>query len=190
MANVLTPMFRVSYPNVFKAKLNEMSNKEEFSLVALFPKGTDLSSMQKAAKDAITEKWGADQKKWPKNLRSPFRLQDEKATEDEITGKKMYPAGMEEGGFFINLKSAQKPGLVDASVQDIISEADFYAGCYARATVRCYAYDAKGNCGVAFGLQNIQKMKDGDALGSRTRAQDDFAPIEGAASTNASSLFG
>jgi hypothetical protein len=191
MANVTTPKFRVSYPNVFKAKLNDMNGKEEYSLVALFAKGADLSSMKKAAQDAIVAKWGADQKKWPKNLRSPFRSHDEKATEDDVTGKKMYPHGMEEGGVFVNLKSQQKPGLVDQNVQDIISEADFYAGCFARATVRAYAYDAKGNCGVAFGLQNIQKMGEGDSLGSRTRATDDFAPIEGAqaGASDASSLF-
>lgn len=98
---------------------------------------------------------------------------------------------MEEGGTFLNLKSKQKPGLVNEKVEDIIESSEFYAGCFARATVRPYAYDAKGNCGVAFGLQNIQKMKDGDSLGSKTKAQDDFAPIEGAGTGkgSADSLF-
>lgn len=191
MKNVMTPVFRVSYPNVFKAKKNDFSQKEEFSLMALFKAGEDLSALKAAAKEVTVAKWGADQSKWPKPLKSPFRLQDDKAEVDEATGKKKFPNGYEEGGVFITLKSAQRPGIVDAQNQDIITDSDFYAGCYARATVRPYAYDNKGNRGVAFGLQNIQKVKEGDPLGSRTKAQDDFAPIEGAgkSAAPADSLF-
>lgn len=197
MANILTPKFRASYPNVFKKKLNDLSKKEEYSLVAVFPKGTDLSGLKKAAKEACFERFGADPKKWPKNLRDPFRSNDEKATEDDTTGKKAYPDGYEEGGFFINLKSQEKPGLVNGKNEDIITESDFYAGCYARATVSAYAYGGKDTGftpGVAFGLRNIQKMAEGEPLGSRTRAQDDFEPIADAGEPNqggnAESLFG
>jgi hypothetical protein len=191
MANVTTPKFRVSYPNVFKAKKNDLNGQEEFSLVALFPKGADLSALKKAAQEAVVEKWGSDPKKHPKNLRSPFRKHEEKQYEND-SGQTVYPPGMEEGGIFLNLKSKQRPGIVDQNVQDILVESEFYAGCYARATVRAYAYDNKGNAGVAFGLQNIQKMAEGDPLGSRTKAQDDFAPIAGAGTSegaSADSLF-
>jgi len=60
MANILTPKFRVSYPNVFRAKKNDLSGKDEFSVVALFPKGSDLRALQAAAKEVTVEKWGAD----------------------------------------------------------------------------------------------------------------------------------
>lgn len=180
MANVLTPNFRVSYPNVFKAKKNDLNGKDEYSIVALFPKGADLSKLKEAAKKAAVDKFGADQTKWPKNMRSPFRDQAERAKTDEATNKEILPAGYEKGAFFLNLKSAQKPGLVNQSMEDIVEVSEFYAGCWARATINAYAYNHKGNAGIAFGLGNIQKVKDGDPLGSRTRAQDDFAPIEGA----------
>ena len=189
MANILTPKFRVSYPNVFRAKKNDLSGKDEFSVVALFPKGSDLRALQAAAKEVTVEKWGADPKKWPKNLRSPFRKHEEKMTETD-DGKQVYPSGMEEGGIFMNLKSSQKPGVVDATVQDIIEESEFYAGCYARATVRAYAYEMKGNSGVSFGLQNIQKVAEGDPLGSRTKAQSDFSAIESGDGDSADNLFG
>lgn len=193
MANVMTPKFRVSYPNVFKPKKNQLSGKDEYSVVALFPKGTDLSVLQKAAKEAIEAKWGPDKAKWPKNLRNPFRDQGERAKEDEATGKLVLPAGYEEGAIYLNLKSSQRPGIVDQNVQDIIDESQFYAGCWARATVSCYAYDQAGNRGVAFGLGNIQKVAEGDPLGGRTRPQDDFAAIDGAgemSSKSTSDLFG
>lgn len=186
MANVMTPPFRVSYPNVFKAKFNKLSNKDEYSVVALFPKDADLSVMKAAAEAAVEEKWGKDKTKWPQKLKSPFRDQGERA--DEETGN--LPNGYEKGAVFINLKSKQRPGVVDAQVNDIINEADFYAGCWARATVSCYAYDQAGNKGVAFGLTNLQKVKDGEPLGGRPRATDDFAPIAGAAKVGSvSDLF-
>lgn len=39
-------------------------------------------------------------------------------------------------------------------------------------------YNSNGNRGVAAGLGNIQKLKDGEALSSRTNAEDDFEAVE------------
>jgi hypothetical protein len=187
MSNVTTPEFRVSFPNVFKAKKNDMSGKDEYSIVALFPKNTDFSKLKLEAQRALEEKWGKDKTKWPTGLKTPFRDQGER--KKIIEGKDVLPAGYEAGAIFINLKSTQRPGLVDANLNDIIDEKDFYPGCYARATVRAYAYENKGNRGVAFGLQNIQKTRDGDPLSGRPKAQDEFAPIEGAGSSTSLDMF-
>jgi hypothetical protein len=173
--NINTPMFRVSYPNVFKAMKNKLSGKDEFSVVALFKKGEDLSTLKAAAQQAIIDKWGPDKEKWPKNLRSPFRDQGEMAK--DVDGKRILPAGHEEGAIFLRLKSQQRPGVVDQNVQDIIDESQFYAGCYARASINAFAYDQAGNRGVSFGLGNVQKMRDGEPLGNRAKPEQDFAPI-------------
>ncbi len=177
MSNVMTPVFRASYPALFKSKLNDLNGEQEYSVVALFPKNADMSKLKAAAQAVIEEKWGKEKNKWPKNLKSPFRLQEEREKYDEETGKKLLPAGHEAGAIFMNLKSKQKPGLVNADVQDILDASEIYAGCYCRATVRPYAYEVKGNAGIAFGLQNVQKVKDGDPLSGRTKATDDFAPV-------------
>lgn len=191
MSKVLTPVFRVSYPNVFKPKHNDLSGKDEYSLVALFPKGADLTPLKKAAEEAVIKKWGENKAKWPKKLKLPFRDQADREKEDENTGKKFLPPGYEAGAVYMNLKSSQRPGVVNQKVEDIIEESEFYAGCWARATINAYAYDQAGNQGVAFGLGNIQKVKEGDPFGGRTKATDDFAPIAGAeAGTTASDLFG
>lgn len=173
---IITPEFRVSYPNVFKPKRNELNGKDEYSMVALFPKGADLKTLKEACQKAIVDKWGPDKAKWPNNLRTPFRLQEERAK--DVDGKRILPAGHEEGAVFINLKSSQRPGIVDQNVQDIINESDFYAGCWARASINAYAYDQKGNRGVAFGLNNVQKTRDDDPLGNRAKPEQDFAPVE------------
>ena len=108
-------------------------------------------------------------------MKSPFRLQEERAK--EVDGKRVLPAGHEEGAIFMNLRSTQRPGVVDQNVQDILDESQFYAGCIARASINAYAYDQKGNRGVAFGLANIQKVRDGEPLGNRTKPEQDFAPV-------------
>ena len=171
---VMTPEFRVSFPAVFKPRVPQNDDGSpgtpKYGVTMLFAKDADLSKLKAAAQEAVKEKWGD---KPPKNLRSPFRDQGDRELE-----------GYVEGCVFINASSLQKPGLVDRQRQDIIDETEFYAGCYARATVRAFAYEKKGNKGVAFGLNNVQKLRDGDPLGGRTRAQDDFAddlpPDEGA----------
>jgi hypothetical protein len=168
---IMTPKFRVSYPNVFKPKRNELNGKDEYSLVALFPKGADLSALEKAIDQAINEKW-PDPKKRPKNLRTPIRDQGDRDKGDGL------PSGYEEGAKYLNLKTSERPGLVDQRVQPIIEPSDFYPGCWARATVSVYAYDQAGNRGVGVGLQNVQKVADGDPLGGRVKAENAFKPID------------
>jgi hypothetical protein len=198
----MTPEFRVSFPNVFEPRKNELSGKMEYSLVALFAHGADLSALKAAAAKVLVDKFGPDQAKWPTGLRSPFRDQAERARKDPngvpvlgSDGKPILQDGHVAGAIFLNLKSNNKPGLVDQNVQDIIEQHLFYSGCYARATVRPYYYDQKGNRGVAFGLQNIQKVRDGDPLGGRSTPAQDFKPVEQpagapAAGAAATSIFG
>lgn len=171
MENMLTPKFRASYANVFRPQKNNLNDKMEYSVVAIFPKGTDLAPLTAAVKAAAEEKWGTDKTKWPKNLRSPIRKNEEREKDGKL------PDGYEPGGYFITLKSTQRPGLVDGNRQAIIDETGFYSGCWARAQVRPFAYLQKGNAGVSFGLQNLQKMADGDPLSGRQRAEDAFEPV-------------
>jgi hypothetical protein len=177
MAKVITPKFRVSFPAVTEPKMNSLSKKLEYSVVALFPKNADLSALKKAAEEVMVEAWGPDKNKWPKPIRSPFRLQEEKFKMDD-NGKEIIPGGHERGAVFLNLKSNKRPGLVDQQRQDIIDPTEFYAGCYARAEVNAYVYDQAGNRGVSFGLNNLQKMADGEPLGGRSRPEDVFTAVE------------
>lgn len=186
--NVRTPDFRASYPNLFKAKKNELNGKDEYSVVALFKKGQDLSVLKAAATAAIELKWGKDKAKWPSQLKSPFRDQGDRAKTDE-NGRKVLPGGYEDGAIFMTLKSDQRPGMVDQNVVPIIDTSEVYAGVFLRATIRFYAYDHKGNRGVGCGLQNIQKVKDGDPISGRVKAEDDFAPVPKEMTESATGLF-
>ena len=98
------------------------------------------------------------------------------------------------GKCYFNVKSTRQVGIVDAKVQDIIDEEDVYSGAWYRAQVRAFAYENSGNKGVAFGLQNVQKLRDDEPLGAgRVPANKAFEavdePAAGSASKTASSIF-
>lgn len=188
MPTVVTPPFRVSYPAVFQPRNANASRKDqppkmEYSLEALFPKDADLKALKDAVVEAIKEKWGEDQKKWPTDhegkskIQLPFKKQDTKMKTKE-DGTKFLPEPYVAGAIFANLKSKQRPGLVDAKNQPIIDEADFYAGCWARAQVNVKAWEHTGKVGVSLWLNHLQKVKDDEHLGGRIKPEDAFEPID------------
>lgn len=164
---VVTPQFRVSFPHVFKPHAFDDKQKAKYSIVMLFDKTHNISALKQAADAAAVEKWGADKTKWPKNLRSPFRDGNEKS---DLAGYA--------GTIFVSASTERKPGLINRDKVAIELEEDFYGGCYARAEIVAFAYDNMGNKGVSFALNNIQKIKDGDAFSGRKAAEvvfdDDF----------------
>lgn len=157
---IITPVFRVNFPSVFQPRKDSNGN-EKYSVQMLFDSDTDLKEMRALAKKTAMAKYPDG---IPKNFTKPFRKGEEKSDE--------YPEY--EGMIFTNAGSKFKPGLCDSKGNDIISGDDFYSGCYAKASVICYCYNVNGNKGVTFGLQNLMKVKDGERLGARNSAQDDF----------------
>lgn len=160
---IITPQFRVSFPHIMNAAKNMQGNMR-YSLVMLFPKSVDLSKLKEIAREAAVEKWGD---KIPEDLKHPFRDGNSKTYD----GYK--------DTIFCSTQSVARPGLVDENKQTIIAPEDFYAGCYAIATITAYAYDVVGNKGVSFGLQNVMKVKDGEPFSGKSTPQDDFDSIPG-----------
>lgn len=114
------------------------------------------------AKQEALPKWGG---KIPTNLKLPLRDGDIDRPDDAAYA----------GSFFLNANSRQTPQVVDANRQRITDQSEVYSGCYGRISVNFYGYNYNGTRGVAAGLGNIQKLKDGESLGGRTSAEDDFA---------------
>ena len=79
---------------------------------------------------------------------------------------------------FINANSATAPGIVDADRQPILERSEVYSGVYGRASINLYAFNSNGNKGIACGLNNLQKIRDGEPLGGKSRAEDDFATAD------------
>jgi len=173
---VMTPEFRVAFPKVFTPE-NDDNGVPKYSLVALFPKGTDLTAIKTLVKDAAEARWGTDRSKWPAGLIFPFKDGKERAEKYE---------GFEEGAIFVNISTKFQPRLVNESVQPIINQRDFYAGCWARCTVNTFTYPAaggknKGKTGVSLGLNDIQKTRDDKPFAGRPDVASVFTPVSGTA---------
>jgi hypothetical protein len=172
MANgsLVTPEGRVSYPALFEAK-PDPSGRLKFGAVLIFSKDADLSELKSAAGAALTQRFGANAMEQVKQgkLRWPFR-----------DGSAKDAPGYGPGVVFVNLTSNNQPGVVDRYAgpdgrpRPITDPRAVYAGCYARAAVGIYAYDKSGNRGVAFGLNALQFLRDGERLDGRKAAQDEF----------------
>ena len=74
-----------------------------------------------------------------------------------------------------NANSKTAPQIVDKAVKPILDRDEVYSGCYARVSLNFYAFNSNGNKGIACGLGNIQKIRDGESLGGRSSATDDFS---------------
>ncbi len=163
------PEFRVSYEHILTPQAFE-GNAPKYGLTMLFPKSTNLVALKRAAKNALIEKWGSDEKKWPKGLKTPFRDGDEKSDSPGYEGHIFVAAtrSLEKG----------RPPLVDNRLQPIGSDEDgrakFYSGCYAKATLVARTYDNKGNRGVAFSLLAVQKTRDGEHFGGSRDLSEEF----------------
>lgn len=159
---VTTPVFRLSFPNLKQPKSNFEGQAPAYSIQMLFDQDADLSKMKAAAHAAAVKKWGSDYKKKVKFKHPTFKDGDEKNLDDY------------KGKVVVEARTKQKPGVVDKNREEILDLNEVYAGCYCRATLTVYAYDKAGNKGVSFGLQNVQKVKDGPAFSGRKNAKDDF----------------
>ena len=139
----------------------------KYSVSAIVPKSDAKTveaikaAIEQAKKDSAS-KWGG---KIPGNLKTPLRDGDINRPEDEAY----------KGCYFFNANSRQAPQVVDAKVQTVLEQSEVYSGCYGRISVTFYGYNSAGNRGIAAGLGNIQKLKDGEALGGgRAKASDEF----------------
>lgn len=165
---VITGKVRASFVHLLEPDAFE-GQDPKYSVMLLIPK-TDkvtLSKIKKAQKAAAEA--GKSSKfdgKLPKNLKNTLRDGDEEQDTDE------YPEF--KGMYFINASSKTKPGIVDKDRQEILDPDDIYSGMYVRASLNFFAYNTAGNKGVSAGLNNIQKVGDGDFLGGRSSAEDDF----------------
>ena len=162
---------RISFANIWEAK-SINGGDEKYSVSCLIPKEdkATLSKIQKAVEaakeDAKGKKWGG---KVPANLKLPLRDGDIDRPDDENYA----------GHMFLNATSKDAPQIVDRKVQPILDPMECGSGDYCNVSVNFYGFAASGNKGVAAGLNNIQKVKDGERLAGKASAASDFDEIEG-----------
>lgn len=165
---------RWSYVNAWEAK-SINGGAPKFSVSLIIPK-SDTKTIEKiqAAIQAAYEEGQGKLKGNGKSvpalsvLKTPLRDGDAERPDDEAYAD----------AYFINANSATAPGIVDADRNPILDRSEVYSGVYGRASINFYAFNSNGNKGIACGLNNLQKIKDGEPLGGKSRAEDDFATEE------------
>ena len=171
MAKVVTGICRFSYLNCWEPHAVEDGQKAKYSVSLIIPK-SDTATVEKikaAIQEAYKEGEGTLRgtgKSVPKleTIKNPLRDGDTERPDDENY----------RNAYFVNASSISQPGVVDAKCQRIIDTSEMYSGVYGRASVNFYAFNKNGNRGIACGLNNLQKVRDGEPLGGATRAEDDF----------------
>ena len=162
---------RWSYANVWDPKsINGGAPKYSVSLI--IPKSDKVTIQKiKAAIQAAYEEGESKLKGNGKSvpslsvIKTPLRDGDLERPDDEAY----------KNAYFVNANSATAPGIVDADRQQIIDRSEVYSGVYGRASITFYAFNSSGNKGIACGLNNLQKIRDGEPLGGKASAESDFA---------------
>lgn len=167
---VVTGVVRLSYANVWEPK-SINGGEEKYSVSLIIPKSDKktIDAINAAVDAAIKEGVGKFGGKIPNRaaLKLPLRDGD---TEREDEAYK--------DSFFVNANSTTPPQIVDSKVQPILDRSEVYSGVYARVSITFYAFNSNGNRGIACGLGNIQKVRDGEPLTSRSNAEDDFTTLD------------
>ena len=167
---VITGKVRMMYVNVFKPTSMEEGGKEKYNVALAIPK-TDtktiaaIESAIEAAFENGKEKFG---NKKLSQIKTPLKDGDIDRPDDANF----------EGCMFLNANSVRKPGVVDADLQPIIDPGEFYSGCYGRASINFYAFSVPTNKGIACGLNNLQKLADGERLEGGTSPEEDFGSAD------------
>lgn len=171
MKVITGPNTRWSYANVWEPK-SINGGTPKFSVSLIIPK-SDTKTVAKI-KAAIEAAYHEGESKLKGNgktvpplaaLKTPLRDGDAERPDDEAYAN----------AYFINANATTAPGIVDADRNPILTRSEVYSGVFGRASISFYAFNSNGNKGIACGLNNLQKVRDGEPLGGKASAESDFA---------------
>ena len=174
MKVITGPDTRWSYANVWEPKsINGGTPKYSVSLI--IPK-SDTKTVAKI-KAAIEAAYREGESKLKGNgksvpalsvIKTPLRDGDLERPDDAAYTN----------AYFINANATSAPGIVDIDLNPILTRSEVYSGVYGRASITFYAFNSSGNKGIACGLNNLQKVRDGAPLGGKASAESDFATAD------------
>lgn len=168
MSKIIIPA-RLSYANIWDPRsINGGPEKYSASLLIDKTDKKTITTIETAIDTAIEAGIGKFGGKRPANgtLKLPLRDGDVERDDDAYAGM-----------LFLNANSATAPQIVNQRVQAILDRDEVYSGCYVNVSLDFYAFNTNGNRGVAAGLGNIQKVRDGERLDGRISAEKEFAVV-------------
>lgn len=168
---IVTGICRLSYANLLYPTTNTDGQQPRYSVSIVIPK-TDtatLNAIMQATREAYEA--GSDKLRIGKTVpaydkvKKPLRDGDEERPDDPVYAS----------SYFVNASSVRKPQIIDTKLHRLDDPDAVYSGMYARVSINLYAFNAAGNRGIAAGLNNVLKVRDGERLGGASTAEEDFA---------------
>lgn len=177
-AKLITPEFRGSFVNIIEPQTipgAPAGTKPKYQMTIPLPKDNPFwKELEEQIVATATAKWG----KVPPRMRHPVKDGDDMGRE-EFDGKNTVQAS-----------SLNKPGIVGADLKPVIDADEIYSGAYYRASVRCFAWEhPTGGKGVSLALDNVMKVRDGEAFSGKTDAKTDFSDFAQPANSTDSGLL-
>lgn len=170
---VTTGEVRLSYAHLFEPYAQNDDRAPRYSTVIVIPKSdkATINALKKAATEAAeagkSSKFGG--KIPPAIAKNPLTTMHDGDEEADLERNPEY-----EGCMYMAVGGKTQPGIIDRQKQPILDQSEVYSGCYVRVALGAFAYNTQGNKGVSFGLNHVQKLRDGEPLGGITRAEDEF----------------
>ena len=174
MKVITGPDTRWSYANVWEPKsINGGTPKYSVSLIIPKSDTKTIAKIEAAIEAAYKEgeaKLKGNGKSVPalSVIKTPLRDGDMERPDDPAYAN----------SYFVNANATSAPGIVDADRNPILTRSEVYSGVYGRASISFYAFNSSGNKGIACGLNNLQKIRDGEPLAGKASAESDFATDE------------
>lgn len=175
--DLVTPEVRLSFPQLFVAKapppsVTNPNPKKKFSTIILIPPTVSLEPFVAAVKAAMLKKWG-----------QLVSLPIEKNPIKDAAASKPGMKGFDPGWRFITISANEdrRPAVVDQRNVPVTDPAKVYPGMWVRAYINAYAYGGTPGIpkGVAFGVNAIQLVRDGERLGGAVKAPNEvFTPLD------------
>lgn len=170
---------RLSYVNLFQPKppFNNPQGDPKFSVTILVPKTNQAAkalidqAIAQAIEDGVVSRWNGVRPPQPAicvHDGDGPRPSDGSAFGAECRGCWVFTA---------SCKADRPPFVVDEYVQPILDPTKMYSGVWANVSVTFFAYSNAGKKGIGCGLNGVQRLRDGEPLGSSVTAQDAFKPV-------------
>lgn len=168
---------RFSYCNLFqpKAPFNNPQGEPKYSVTVLVPKTNTAAkavidnAIAQAIDAGVSSKWNGVRPPQPAicvHDGDGPRPSDGSAFGEECKGCWVFTAS-----------TKQPPFVVDEYVQNIIDPTKVYSGMWGNVNVTFFAYNNAGKKGIGCGLNGVQKIRDGEALGGQITAQEAFKAV-------------
>lgn len=176
---------RFSYLHVFKPHLNTESNKTEYSTQILIPKDNveDKAALDKAYAEQVAAykvKDGEPGPKFHNPIKDGDKLTDKKGKPKPIPG--FWVVGAKKQATDKDGQPEPPPGVVGTERNAVgellpLTSAQIKSGDWGRVSIN-QMFFTKGDSGVGVYLNNLQKTRTGEPLGSRKSANDEFGDYE------------